>query len=170
MVTALLRYIPPDKTGKLTAEELDTFLRHAWNARLATVTPQNRPYVVPVWYEYDPAQGRFYVVARERSAYVAHLRANPAVALHIADDIHRQHTRVLVEGMAEVTLGPAIPTQTPRLQGMIDDMARRYMGPDGPRYAAKTMDRPRLLIAITPERIQSWTGGEWAGRYLPSQP
>lgn len=170
MVTALLSYIPPDRTGKLTAEELDEFLLHAWNARLATVTPQHRPYVVPVWYTYDPAQTCFYVVARERSAYVAHLRANPAVALHIADDIHLQHTRVLVEGMAEVTLGPAVPAQTPQLRGIIDDMARRYMGPDGPQYAAKTMDRPRVLITITPERIQSWTGGEWAGRYHTLQP
>ncbi|MCC6167712.1 MAG: pyridoxamine 5'-phosphate oxidase family protein [Caldilineaceae bacterium] len=165
MVTALLSYVPPEKTGKLNAEELDEFLAQAWNARLATVTPENRPYVVPVWYEYDAARRCFYVVARERSDYVAHLRANPAVALHIADDIHLEHTRVLVEGRAEVALGPAIPNQTPRLQTMIESMARRYMGPDGPRYAAQTMDRPRLLITITPERMQSWTGGEWAERY-----
>ena len=170
MVTALLSYVPPEKTGKLTAEELGEFLHLAWNARLATVTPQNRPYVVPVWYEYDPARGLFYVVARERSDYAAHIRANPAVALHIADDIHPEHTRVLVEGRAEITLGPAIPLETPRLHTMINDMARRYLGPDGPRYAAQTMDRPRFLITITPERIQSWTGGEWADRYRTAQP
>lgn len=169
MVTALLSYVPPEKTGKLTAEEQDEFLLQAWNARLATVTAQNRPYVVPVWYEYDPAQTLFYVVARERSDYVAHIRVNPAVALHIADDIHPEHTRVLVEGTAEITLGPAIPMETPRLHAMIQSLARRYLGPDGPRYAAHTMERPRLLITITPERIQSWTGGEWADRYRTAQ-
>jgi nitroimidazol reductase NimA-like FMN-containing flavoprotein (pyridoxamine 5'-phosphate oxidase superfamily) len=169
MVTALLSYVPPDKIGKLNADELDEFLTQAWNARLATITPENRPYVVPIWYEYDPARGCFYVVARERSDYVAHIRANPAVALHIADDIHLEHTRVLVEGRAEVTLGPAVPTETPRLEAMINDMARRYMGPDGPRYAADTMARPRVLITITPDRLQSWTGGEWAERYRAAQ-
>ncbi len=170
MVSALLSYVPPDKTGKLTDDELAEFLLQAWNARLATVTPQHRPYVVPVWYEYDPAQTCFYVVARERSDYVAHIRQNPAVALHIADDGHLAHTRVLVEGNAVIALGPGSPLETPRLQAMINDMARRYMGPDGPQYAAKTMDRPRVLITITPERMQSWTGGEWADRYRSAQP
>jgi hypothetical protein len=168
MELASLRYVPPDKTGKLTAEEMEVFLRQPWNARLATVTPELRPYLTPVWYEYDTARGCFYVVARERSAYVAHLRQNPAAALHIADDGHPAHTRVLVEGRADLSLGPLPPVDEPRLRDLVNDLARRYMGPDGPRYAAATLARPRVLITMIPERIQSWTGGEWAARYLPA--
>jgi hypothetical protein len=130
------------------------------------VTPEARPYVAPVWYAYDPAQGRFFVVGRERSRFVGHIRATPHVALQIADDAHLAHTRVLVEGRAELTLGPVAPAAMPDLRALVDDMARRYLGPDGPRYAAHTLDRPRYLITITPVRWQSWTGGEWAGRYL----
>jgi PPOX class probable F420-dependent enzyme len=165
MPTVPMRYTPPQKTGKLDARELAEFLLQPWNARLATVTPQGTPYVAPVWYEYDPDAGRFYVVGRERSGYVAHLTLNPAVALHIADDAHLEHTRVLVEGRATIEAGPIAPNDLPRLRDMVNDMARRYMGPDGPRYAAATMDRPRVLIAITPTRVQSWTGGEWAAHY-----
>jgi nitroimidazol reductase NimA-like FMN-containing flavoprotein (pyridoxamine 5'-phosphate oxidase superfamily) len=149
----------------LSDAEIDLFLTHAWNARLATVTPENRPYLVPLWYHYAPEERRFYVIGRERSQYVAHIRHNPYVALHIADDLHLDHTRVLVEGRAEILEGPVAPASSSRLQAMVDDMARRYMGEPGPGYAAHTNTRPRYLIAIHPERWQSWTGGEWAAKY-----
>jgi hypothetical protein len=44
-------------------------------------------------------------------------------------------------------------------------LSRHYMGEQGPIYAQRTMDRPRYLIQITPQRWQSWSGGEWAPRY-----
>jgi hypothetical protein len=136
---------------------------------LATITLEGAPYVAPVWYTYNVDANVFYVVGRERSAYVRHLEgggsAGAAVALHIADDAHLEHTRVLIEGWATIEAGPVAPNELPRLREMVNDMARRYLGSDGPRYAAATLDRPRVLIAITPTRVQSWTGGEWAARY-----
>ncbi|MDR7522804.1 MAG: pyridoxamine 5'-phosphate oxidase family protein [Armatimonadota bacterium] len=156
---------PPDRFGRLTEAEMTAFLQQPWNGRLATVTPQNTPYVVPVWYEYDPAERVFYIVARERSAYVEHIRHNPAVAFHVADDLHLQHTRVLVEGTAEILEGPVAPDDSPRLRALAVRLSRRYMGERGPEYAQRTMGRPRYLIKITPQRWQTWTGGEWARRY-----
>jgi PPOX class probable F420-dependent enzyme len=159
-----MNYTPPQKTGKLTVVELQEFLRQPWNARLATVTPEGRPYVAPVWFAYDADQNLFYVVGRERSAFIAHLRHNSAVALQIADDAHTEHTRVLVEG--DATIGEAIaPADDPWLAALVAEMATRYSGRSGTRYAGKTHDRPRVLITITPQKIQSWTGGEWAARY-----
>jgi nitroimidazol reductase NimA-like FMN-containing flavoprotein (pyridoxamine 5'-phosphate oxidase superfamily) len=160
-----LTYTPPAKTGSLTDAEIDEFLAQPWNIRLATVTPQNTPYVVPLWYQFDAAEQVFYVVAREKSAFMPHIRQNPAVALHAADDIHAEHTRVLVEGRAEIVEGPIAPRDSPRMQQIVDDMARRYMGEPGPQYARHTADRPRYLVKITPTRWQSWTGGEWAAQY-----
>jgi hypothetical protein len=164
MLTAPMNYTPPQKTGKLTAAELEEFLKQPWNARLASVTLEGRPYVTPVWYAYDSAQEIFTVVVRERATYVEHLRHNPAVCLQIADDLHLEHTRVLVEGLARIQ-PPVAPADDARLGDIVNDMALRYMGPDGPRYASKTFDRPRILVTITPEKVQSWTGGEWAERY-----
>ena len=164
MLTAPMNYVPPQKTGKLTETELLEFLQQPWNARFATVSPEGRPYLTPVWYSYAAAENCFYVVARERAAYIEHLRHHPAVALHMADDVHLEHTRVLIEGNA--TMRPAnAPSTDLWLRDLVNDMAVRYMGPDGPHYAARTLDRPRVLITVTPERIQSWTGGEWAERY-----
>jgi general stress protein 26 len=165
MLTAPMHYTPPQKTGKLTAAELTEFLQQPWNARLAAVTPAGRPYVAPVWYAFDVEQGVFYVVGRERAAYVEHIRHNPAVALQIADDVHLEHTRALVEGQAVISKEAIPPVDDPWLKALVNEMARRYMGPDGPQYAVKTLDRPRVLITVTPEKIQSWTGGEWAERY-----
>lgn len=165
MLTAPMNYSPPEKTGKLTESEMVEFLRQPWNARLATVTPEGRPYVTPVWFAYDADKHVFYVIARERSSFVPHLRQNPAVTLHMADDVHLAHTRVLVEGDADLGAEPVVPADDPWLRDMVNDMAVRYMGPDGPRYASATLDRPRILITITPRRTTSWTGGEWAAQY-----
>lgn len=159
---------PPKKIGTLTAEEVIEFLAYPWNGRLATVTPEHTPYVVPVWYEYDPRAGVFYVVGRLRSAYVAHIQRNPAVAFHVADDIHVEHTRVLVEGTAEILEGPIPPRDSARIHSLSLSMSRRYLGPRGEAYAQQTMDRPRYLIRITPRRWQTWTGREWAPRYRTS--
>lgn len=165
MPTAPMNYTPPQKTGKLTTAELDEFFKQPWNARLATVTPEGRPYVTPVWFAYDAAKHLFYVVGRERSAFVQHIRQHPAVALHMADDVHLAHTRVLVEGTATLAEQAVTPAADAWLRELVNDMAVRYMGPDGPQYAGKTHDRPRVLITIAPDKLQSWTGGEWAEKY-----
>lgn len=164
-LSPLLNYTPPTTVGKLTQVDLNTFLALPWNARLATVTPAQTPYVAPVWYHFDPATRMFYVVARERSQYVAHIQQNPAVALQIADDLHAEHTRVLVEGSAQILEGPIPPAQHPQLRDLVNELARRYLGEPGPTYAQRTMMRPRYLLQITPQRWQSWSGGEWAPRY-----
>jgi PPOX class probable F420-dependent enzyme len=156
---------PPDKIGSLSEAELNAFLAQPWNARLATVTPECTPYVVPVWYEYDPVARVFYVVARERSAYVEHIRHNPAVAFHIADDVHLEHTRVLVEGTAEILEGPAAPADSPRIRELAVKMTMKYLADRGPEYAQRTDRRPRYLIRITPRRWHTWTGREWAAKY-----
>jgi PPOX class probable F420-dependent enzyme len=149
----------------LTETEMTAFLTQPLNGRLATVTPEHTPYVVPVWYEYDPRDRVFYVVARERSAYVVHIRHNPAVAFHIADDAHLEHTRVLVEGTAEILEGPIAPAVSPRVRELGLRMTSRYLADRGAEYAQRTDRRPRYLIRITPKRWHTWTGREWASRY-----
>ncbi len=156
---------PPQKTGELTDDELAAFLAQPWNGRLATVTPAVTPYVVPVWYEYDPRERVFYIIGRERSAYVEHIRRNAAVAFHIADDAHLEHTRVLVEGTAEIVEGPVAPADSPRIRELAERMTLKYLADQGPEYARRTDRRPRYLIKITPVRMRSWTGREWAAKY-----
>jgi len=156
---------PSDRVGGLSDEETTRFLAEAWNARIATVTREGWPYLTPVWYEFAPGPRCFLVVGRERADWVGHVRATPRAALHVADDEHTQHTRVLVQGLAEIVEGPVAPSASPTLLELTYRLSLRYLGPNGPAYAARTIDRPRVLVRITPTLWRSWTGGEWHPRY-----
>ena len=154
------------RTGGLSAREIAEFLAAPWNGRLATVTPARTPYVAAVWYEYHPEGGTFDIVARERAAFVRHIRLDPHVAFHVADDLRLSHTRVMVQGVAEIREGPVAPSRSPSMRALIARMAAKYLGPDGVEYATRTDDRPRCLIRIFPQRVRTWSGREWHPRYF----
>ena len=160
-----MTFEPDDRIGPLDDAALARFLAEPWNARIATVDEHGWPYLTPVWYEFDPRARVFLVVGRERAAWVAHIRREPRVGFHVADDMHRPHWRVLVQGTAAIVEGPIAPTASARIGKLTDELSLRYLGPQGPTYAARTADRPRVLIEIRPERLQSWSGGEWHPRY-----
>ena len=44
-------------------------------------------------------------------------------------------------------------------------LSGRDPGPDGPRYAEHTTERPRVLVRLEPVRGTTWTGREWHPRY-----
>jgi len=158
-------YEPSDTIGALTDAELATFLAEPWNGRLATITPEGWPYVAPVWYEFERDRRAFLVVGRERAQWIAHIRVNPRVAFHVADDLHAQHTRVQVQADARILEGPIAPAASPTLLELTHRLSRRYLGSDGPRYAEHTIQRPRVLVRLEPVRWTTWTGREWHPRY-----
>jgi PPOX class probable F420-dependent enzyme len=152
----------PLSARNLTTEEIDTFLRGGVISRLATVKPDGAPYVVPVWHHWD---GRsFWIIPRAMSSFVEYIRSEPRVCVSTADDVDPLHTRVVTEGRAEIVEGP-VPMQG-RMLEIANDMARRYMGPDGPKYLARTAARPRYLVRVTPSAMKSWRGNEWHPRYI----
>ncbi len=160
-----MSYEPSHKIGGLTEEEMVRFLAEPWNARIATLDPDGWPYVTPVWYDFDPARRCFHIVGRERAEWVDHIRRHQKVALHVADDLHVQHTRVLAQGQAAILEGPVAPASSAAIRALTERMSLRYLGPNGPAYAAKTAGRPRVLVRITPTRMRTWTGQEWHPRY-----
>jgi PPOX class probable F420-dependent enzyme len=160
-----MSFKPSDKIGGLSEEEMVRFLAEAWNARIATITPDGWPYITPVWYEYEADRRTFLVVGRERAAWVGYVKHNPKVAMLVADDAHPEHTRVNVQGLAEILEGPVAPADHPSLNAIVERMSLRYLGPNGPGYAKLTAERPRFVIRITPHRWRTWTGREWHPRY-----
>jgi PPOX class probable F420-dependent enzyme len=147
-------------SGGLSPEALAALLREPIVARLATIDDDGYPYVVPVWTEWDGTA--MWLVARARAAYAAHLTARPKVALSIVrpDDAD---VRVLILGRAEVVAGPG-PLDG-EMEAVARRMARRYEGADGDRYIDDSRSRPRLLVRIAPDRIQSWGDPDWHPRY-----
>jgi len=158
-------WVPTGKIGGLTDAEAAAFLAEPWNGRLATVDPDGWPAIAPLWYEFEAATRLFWVVGRERAAWVDHIRGESRVAFHVADDEHAEHTRVQIQGRAEIVEGPVPPTESPRLLDLTRRLSLRYLGPDGPAYAERTLARPRVLVRITADRWSSWTGREWHPRY-----
>lgn len=147
--------------GGLTAAQIDEFLAGPVIARLATVQPDGAPYIAPVWQQWDGEA--MYIIPRAGSKFVEHLKREPRVAVSCADDVNPEHTRILIQGRAELVEGPA-PLRG-RMLEIASEMALRYMGPNGPQYVGRTVDRPRYLVRVTPEKIVSWAGGEWHPRY-----
>ena len=69
------------KVGRMDEAEMAEFLAGGWVARMGCLDEEGWPYVVPTWYQY--ADGGFYIVPRERSAWAKYLEKDGRVSLSI---------------------------------------------------------------------------------------
>ena len=131
------------KNRKLTPAEVKEFLAEPIVARIATIDENGVPYVTPVWQEWDGEA--FWIVPRERAAWIGHIKKNPNVGISCAED-SGTYKRITAQGKAEIVFGPA-PMQGQCLD-VANRMAVRFLGEHGPEYLVPTYDRPRYLIKI----------------------
>lgn len=75
-------------------------LEQARNLWLATVRPDGRPHLVPIWFVV--ADGRWYICTSPHSVKARNLQANPRVALALEDGDHPY----VVEGTARRVVPP----------------------------------------------------------------
>ncbi len=142
---------------------LDRFLQEtSLIAILATLDGRQRPYQVPVWYEWDGTY--LWIVSKPRAHYVRHIEKNPRVAVCIATPT-LPYVRVLVQGRARL-----IATDKEWLP-MGYRLGKRYLGGrEGKAYIDKTKDWKRIFIRIKPTHILSWDGGasghQWGKKYI----
>jgi PPOX class probable F420-dependent enzyme len=149
------------KVGGMERAEMDDLLAQGIVCRLAVLDEAGWPYVVPVWFEWDPEEGIFWIVPRKRSAWAAYMTRDPRVALTI-DTSDAPYRKVVVQGTAEVV-------ETPNVGGRWVEIARRmterYLGHVGPDYLDSTRDEPRWLFKVRPIRLVTWQGGDWHPKY-----
>jgi PPOX class probable F420-dependent enzyme len=147
----------------LSKPRLNRFLKGSnLIATLATLDREGRPYLVPVWYEWDGTH--LWVVSKPKAEYVENLRRNPQAAVSVATR-EIPYVRVYMQGPARL-----IKTGKDWLP-MGRRMAARYLGrTQGRAYIAKSKDWTRIYIRIKPVRIVSWDGGatghEWGKKYI----
>jgi PPOX class probable F420-dependent enzyme len=96
-----------DSAAKPAAERVEE-ARNIW---MATVRPDGRPHLVPVWFVVDA--GRWYICTAPGSVKVRNLSQNPQVALALEDGTNP----VIVEGEAE----PVSPTPS-----VVDKFKAKY--------------------------------------------
>jgi nitroimidazol reductase NimA-like FMN-containing flavoprotein (pyridoxamine 5'-phosphate oxidase superfamily) len=172
---------------RLVAEEIERLLSRNGIVHLAVVTDDGSPLVVPLGYVYRDRQ--ILLTARERVAWLGHLRRDPRVCLSI-DSPRYPLAKVTVRGEATIVYEPGdddrwrdrrVPLPTSDRSGPIT------VRPDGVEewaldeaYRQMTWDEPRALVAVDLDRstVTSWrlpVVGEpasdvWAARYYRNEP
>ena len=147
------------KVGKMDEAEVAAFLAGGFVARLACLDAEGWPYVVPTWYQH--ADGGFWIIPRQRSAWAAYLERDGRVSLAI-DEAGAPYRKVLVKGTAELVERPNVGG---RWVGIANEMSYRYLGERGPDYLVPTLNEPRWLFFLRPVKVTTWQGVDWASKY-----
>ncbi len=105
---------------------------------LATVRPEGRPHLVPIWYVWH--QGKLYISTGQRSVKMRNIRHQPRVAMSLPDAMNV----VLVEGNAR---------PTPELD---EELAPHFMQKFKWDFRGDT--EYGGLVQITPTKILTWQG------------
>jgi PPOX class probable F420-dependent enzyme len=150
------------KIGTMSQEDLADLFAKGNICRLATLDERGWPYVVPVWFEYDVDDGGFWFVPRRKSAWATHIQADPRVSFTI-DESDARNRRFVAQGRGTIV-------EEPNVGGawvpIAERMSLRYLGPHGPEYLVPTLNQPRWLIKVMPERVKTWQGVDWAKKYI----
>ncbi|SRR6266550_5422735 len=127
-------------------EEWRAFLSEGTRTgKLATVRPDGRPHVAPVWFVLDGDDLVF--TTAETSVKGRGLRADPRAALCV-DDARPPFSFVTVEG--SVTISEELPA----LREAATRIAARYMGPElAGQYGARNGVPGELLVRLHPDRV-----------------
>jgi general stress protein 26 len=149
------------KIGLMDSQEMDKFLGGDTLCRLAVLDENGWPYVQPVWHQWEPGEGVFWIVARKKSAWAAYMSKDGRVALTI-DGETRPYRKVALQGKAEAVETPCVGGQWVEIA---QKMATRYLGEHGPDYIVPTLNQPRWLFKITPTNLITWQGVEWHKKY-----
>jgi PPOX class probable F420-dependent enzyme len=130
----------------MTADEVRAFLREGTRtAKLATVSADGRPHVVPVWFVLDDRDLIF--TTHESSQKAKSLRRDPRVACCVDDD-QPPFSYVMVSGMA------ILSTNLDELLRWAKRIGGRYMGQDRAEEFGRRNGVPgELLVRITPTKI-----------------
>ena len=120
-------------------------------AKLATVRPDGRPHVAPVWFTLDGDDVVFTTMTNTVKG--KNLRVNPQVAISVDDDVF-PFAFVLIEGRAEVLAlppGELLPYTT--------RIARRYVGDDrADSYGQRNAAEGEVLVRVPPTKVVARRG------------
>lgn len=131
----------------MTGDEWRAFLRGpARPAMLATVRPDGRPHVAPIWIVVDNDDSVVFTTGASTVKGRA-LRSDTRVALCVDDD-QPPFSYVLIEGTAEVS------TDLDEMLLWATRIGGRYMGEDhAEEFGRRNAVEGELLVRVTPARV-----------------
>ncbi|HSN78388.1 MAG TPA: pyridoxamine 5'-phosphate oxidase family protein [Anaerolineae bacterium] len=141
------------ESGKLTPQQIDTYLNQPLLARMATASADTaQPHVVPVWYLWDGQS--IWVHGYSGTRKFKELAGNPACSIvvdHATSGV--DFWAVLFEGQVELITDPTV------VHPMAARIYTRYIGAEGvldPVPQSWIQDADSLLLKLTPSRIATW--------------
>lgn len=144
--------------GKLTKSQLDSFLTHAFLARLATAVRSKedpdlfQPHNTPVWFYWDGES--LFISAFTSTRKAKEVRRNPFIAILIdlpeaVDGV----SAVLMEGKSEWIQEPEFVQEMSRV------IYTKYMGAEGVLAEAPQswiVDPENSIIKLKPKNVYTW--------------
>lgn len=139
---------------QLTEEEQRELIEEARILQIASIDPDGRPHLVPMWFVYDD-DGVMAFTTYGSSQKVKNLERDPRItALAETGDAYDQVRGLSIDGRAEVIRDPHVTARALQLVGArYGDRPRPDPNPDAepPPAAYK-----RVTVRIHPERVRSW--------------
>lgn len=134
----------------LEGKELKAFLEEVRLCHWATIGPDARPRVRPLWYLY--ADGAFWFTTRlERRRTGADIAAGSSVAVSIANE-DRPYRAVIVHGTPEVWGRDR--------EEWLERIATRYGEKEGRRWLAGALkESDRIVLRLVPDTVLAWDYG-----------
>ena len=126
--------------------EVRAFLLHGTRTgKLATVRPDGRPHVVPIWFALD--EGALLFTTWHTTVKATNIRSNPHVSLCI-DDENPPFAYAMLEGTA------VLIDDQEQLKLCATRIAARYMGPDlAEEYGNRNAVPGELVVRVTINKV-----------------
>jgi nitroimidazol reductase NimA-like FMN-containing flavoprotein (pyridoxamine 5'-phosphate oxidase superfamily) len=144
----------------LTAEELDELMTTSWNMRVATIGPDARINLTPLWFGW--AAGRVYFFGRGQK--IANLRRSPACTVLV--DRNEQYAELegaMFQGHATVLETAEHEDADAHLEEVRWLMGTKYSGGHGEtpdtervRYPQTAIGRSARWVVFEPRRLITW--------------
>ena len=135
-------------TAKHTREQVDRFLETQQTMRLATVSGDGTPHVVPVWYMYE--NGAFYVGTHTRTAKAKNVDKTGRAAFCIDVGVHSPD----IFGVSGHGRASLLRDNVAAIASRI--LSRYYDTMDDPA-AQELLEDTDCIIRIIPDSMASWS-------------
>jgi PPOX class probable F420-dependent enzyme len=138
-------------------DELRAFLEDVRLCHWATIGPDGRPRVRPLWYAYAD-RALWFTTRLEARRTGADVVAGSPVAVSIASE-DRPYRAVIAHGTPEVW--------TDDRDRWLEHIATRYGQAEGRRWLARAVQEPdRVVLRLVPDRVIAWHYGKGDYRRL----
>ena len=135
----------------LSQQEISDIHSERHVADLATVRPDGRPHLAPIWYMEEG--GKVFMIANADSVKFRNVRHNPKVSMSIATD-QRPYKYVVLEGEGRIT--------DDNLDQVVERICVRYDGPERGRAYARELREAggQQVLEVQIQRVLSWKEDE----------